>query len=182
MDRQARGRFFDVGTDQPQFATVKEGLIGRHLTFVPLTRYRSARTTCRCRHRRQRSKTHRTSKLDATKSPNRTSRPFTTTTNSTTRHRTRQAAAGSPAANNRLDRSANIHWTGIILLILGLVGSPPSLFTWSNWSSFAVTDHNSRPRPSRRAVKIPQLRRLRKMLLDLHSEAASFSPRSCSSS
>ena len=29
--------YFDVGTDQPQFATVKEGLIGRHLTFVPLT-------------------------------------------------------------------------------------------------------------------------------------------------
>jgi sporulation protein YlmC with PRC-barrel domain len=30
--------YFDVGTDQPQFATVKEGRIGRHhLTFVPLT-------------------------------------------------------------------------------------------------------------------------------------------------
>jgi len=29
--------YFDVGTDQPQFATVKQGLIGRHLTFVPLT-------------------------------------------------------------------------------------------------------------------------------------------------
>jgi sporulation protein YlmC with PRC-barrel domain len=29
--------YFDVATDQPQFATVKEGLIGRHLTFVPLT-------------------------------------------------------------------------------------------------------------------------------------------------
>jgi hypothetical protein len=28
--------YFDVGTDQPQFATVKEGVIGRHLTFVPL--------------------------------------------------------------------------------------------------------------------------------------------------
>ena len=26
----------DVKTDVPQFATVKEGLIGRHLTFVPL--------------------------------------------------------------------------------------------------------------------------------------------------
>src|ERR1700683_360442 len=25
-----------VETDEPQFATVKEGLIGRHLTFVPL--------------------------------------------------------------------------------------------------------------------------------------------------
>jgi sporulation protein YlmC with PRC-barrel domain len=26
----------DVENDQPQFATVKEGVIGRHLTFVPL--------------------------------------------------------------------------------------------------------------------------------------------------
>jgi len=29
--------YFDVETDEPRFATVKEGLIGRHLTFVPLT-------------------------------------------------------------------------------------------------------------------------------------------------
>ena len=29
--------YVDVETDEPQFATVKEGLIGRHLTFVPLT-------------------------------------------------------------------------------------------------------------------------------------------------
>jgi hypothetical protein len=28
--------YVDVENDQPQFATVKEGLIGRHLTFVPL--------------------------------------------------------------------------------------------------------------------------------------------------
>jgi hypothetical protein len=28
--------YVDVETDQPQFATVKEGFIGRHLTFVPL--------------------------------------------------------------------------------------------------------------------------------------------------
>jgi hypothetical protein len=28
--------YVDVETDQPQFATVKEGLINRHLTFVPL--------------------------------------------------------------------------------------------------------------------------------------------------
>lgn len=30
------GVYVDVETDVPQFATVKEGLIGRHLTFVPL--------------------------------------------------------------------------------------------------------------------------------------------------
>jgi sporulation protein YlmC with PRC-barrel domain len=28
--------YVDVETDEPQFATVKEGVIGRHLTFVPL--------------------------------------------------------------------------------------------------------------------------------------------------
>ena len=28
--------YFDIETDEPQFATVKEGFIGRHLTFVPL--------------------------------------------------------------------------------------------------------------------------------------------------
>jgi hypothetical protein len=28
--------YFDVETDQPQFGTVREGLIGRHLTFAPL--------------------------------------------------------------------------------------------------------------------------------------------------
>ena len=28
--------YFDVETDEPMFGTVKEGLIGRHLTFVPL--------------------------------------------------------------------------------------------------------------------------------------------------
>lgn len=28
--------YVDVETDIPQFATVKEGFIGRHLTFVPL--------------------------------------------------------------------------------------------------------------------------------------------------
>jgi sporulation protein YlmC with PRC-barrel domain len=28
--------YVDVETDEPQFATVKEGIIGRHLTFVPV--------------------------------------------------------------------------------------------------------------------------------------------------
>lgn len=28
--------YVDVETDEPRFATVKEGFIGRHLTFVPL--------------------------------------------------------------------------------------------------------------------------------------------------
>jgi hypothetical protein len=29
--------YFDVETDEPQFGTVKEGFLDRHLTFVPLT-------------------------------------------------------------------------------------------------------------------------------------------------
>ena len=29
--------YFDIETDQPQFGTVKEGFLDRHLTFVPLT-------------------------------------------------------------------------------------------------------------------------------------------------
>ena len=28
--------YFDIDTDEAQFGTVKEGLFGRHLTFVPL--------------------------------------------------------------------------------------------------------------------------------------------------
>ncbi len=28
--------YFDIDTDEPQFGTVKEGMFGRHLTFVPL--------------------------------------------------------------------------------------------------------------------------------------------------
>jgi sporulation protein YlmC with PRC-barrel domain len=31
-----RDIYVDVENDEPQFATVKEGIIGRHLTFVPL--------------------------------------------------------------------------------------------------------------------------------------------------
>jgi hypothetical protein len=31
-----QGVYVDVETDEPQFGTVKEGLINRHLTFVPL--------------------------------------------------------------------------------------------------------------------------------------------------
>jgi sporulation protein YlmC with PRC-barrel domain len=30
--------YVDVETDEPQFGTIKEGFIGRHLTFVPLGR------------------------------------------------------------------------------------------------------------------------------------------------
>jgi len=29
--------YFDIETDEPQFGTIKEGFLDRHLTFVPLT-------------------------------------------------------------------------------------------------------------------------------------------------
>ena len=41
--------YVDVETDEPMFGTVKEGLIGRHLTFVPLGEEQSALTACRSR-------------------------------------------------------------------------------------------------------------------------------------
>ena len=39
--------YVDVENDQPQFATVKEGFIGRHLTFVPLGGSRWVPMICR---------------------------------------------------------------------------------------------------------------------------------------
>jgi PRC-barrel domain len=37
----------DVENDEPQFATVKEGFIGRHLTFVPLGGITEIPMSCR---------------------------------------------------------------------------------------------------------------------------------------
>jgi sporulation protein YlmC with PRC-barrel domain len=39
--------YVDVENDEPQFATVKEGLIGRHLTFGRLGRIKVGPMTCR---------------------------------------------------------------------------------------------------------------------------------------
>ena len=39
--------YVDVETDEPQFATVKEGFIGRHLTFVLWAGSRLVPMTCR---------------------------------------------------------------------------------------------------------------------------------------
>jgi sporulation protein YlmC with PRC-barrel domain len=41
--------YVDVENDEPQFATVKEGFIGRHLTVVPLGGIRLVRTNFRWR-------------------------------------------------------------------------------------------------------------------------------------
>ena len=91
--------YVDVETNEPMFGTVKEGLIGRHLTFVPWTESRSAPTTCSSPPPRTWSNPPPTSNSTATSSPRQTSRPSTTTTNSTTPHPTPNAAADSPGAN-----------------------------------------------------------------------------------
>jgi sporulation protein YlmC with PRC-barrel domain len=39
--------YVDVESNEPMFGTVKEGLIGRHLTFAPWPDSRSAPATCR---------------------------------------------------------------------------------------------------------------------------------------
>src|SRR4029450_3367571 len=56
---------------------------------------------CRWGCPESRSKARPTSSCTATSSPKRTSQPSTTTTNSTTHRPTRNAVAGSPAADNR---------------------------------------------------------------------------------
>jgi hypothetical protein len=76
--------YVDVETDEPMFGTVKEALIGRHLTFVPLTGLTIGPDNLQVpRCRGSRSRPLRTSKRRATSSRRRTTRVFTTTTSST---------------------------------------------------------------------------------------------------
>jgi hypothetical protein len=72
--------YVDIENDEPQFATVKEGFIGRHLTFVPLGGSRSAPMSCRSRSRRSRSSPRPTSSSMVRSSHRRMSRASTTTT------------------------------------------------------------------------------------------------------
>ncbi len=62
--------YVDVQTDEPQFATVKEGFIARHLTFVPLGGIKVASDKPPGRRSpRRRSKTPPTSSSTARSSP-----------------------------------------------------------------------------------------------------------------
>ncbi len=91
--------YVDVETDEPQFGTVKEGFIGRHLTFVPLGGSGSVPMTCRYRSPKSRFRMRPTSSSTARNSPSQTSRFSTTITSSTTPRLVRRADADSRAAD-----------------------------------------------------------------------------------
>ena len=91
--------YVDVENDEPQFATVKEGFIGRHLTFVPLGGITVGPDDLRVAVTRSRSGPRRTSHSTARSSRRQTSRRSITTTSSTTRHPKPRADADSLAAD-----------------------------------------------------------------------------------
>ena len=92
--------YVDVETDEPMFGTVKEGLIGRHLTFVPLAGITIGPDNLQVGGvSRSRSRTPPTSSCTATSFPKRTSQSSIPTTSSTTLRQTRRAVAGSHAAD-----------------------------------------------------------------------------------
>src|SRR5438477_9474327 len=72
--------YVDVENDEPQFATVKEGFIGRHLTFVPLGGIKVGPDELQVGVTGSRSRPRPTSSSMARSSPRRMSRPSITTT------------------------------------------------------------------------------------------------------
>ena len=79
--------YVDVENDVPQFATVKEGFISRHLTFVPLGGITVGPDDLQVVVRQSsRSSPRRISNCTATNSPRPTNRLCTTISSSTTRH------------------------------------------------------------------------------------------------
>ena len=72
--------YVDVENDEPQFATVKEGFIGRHLTFVPLGGIKVGPDDLQVAVTKAAGRVRaRTSSSTARSSPRPTSRPSTTT-------------------------------------------------------------------------------------------------------
>ena len=89
--------YVDVENDEPMFGTVKEGLIGRHLTFVPLGGITIGPDNLQVAVSKEQVKErpeHRAA--GATSYLKRTRNPSITTTSSTTRRPPRRAVAGSP--------------------------------------------------------------------------------------
>ena len=86
--------YVDVETDEPMFGTVKVGLVGRHLTFVPLAGITIGPDNLEVTVSREQVKSAPKIELHGDGSPRRTSKPSTTTTSSTTppRNRTRSPA------------------------------------------------------------------------------------------
>ena len=95
--------YVDVENDEPQFATVKEGFIGRHLTFVPLGGIKLGPDELQVAVTKEQINPRRTSSNTARSSPRQTSRPSITTTSSTTRHPIPRADDDSPAAEGHGD-------------------------------------------------------------------------------
>ena|SRR5271167_999188 len=90
--------YVDVENDVPQFATVKEGFIDRHLTFVPLGGIKVGPDELQRQWPGSRSSPRPISRSTARSSRKRTSRRCTATSSSTTPRRTPRAAADSPVA------------------------------------------------------------------------------------
>ena len=91
--------YVDVENDEPQFATVKEGFIGRHLTFVPLGGIKVGPDELQVTVTKEQIKSAPNIEQHGEELPRQTNLPSTTTTNSTTRRRIPRAVAASPAAD-----------------------------------------------------------------------------------
>ena len=91
--------YVDVETNEPMFGTVKEGLIGRHLTFVPLAGITIGPDNLQVAVSKEQVKSAPNIELHGDELSRQTSRPSTTTTNSTTPHPTQNAVGDSPAAD-----------------------------------------------------------------------------------
>ena len=97
--------YVDVENDQPQFATVKEGFIGRHLTFVPLGGITVGPDDLQVAVTKAQVESAPNIEQHGEDSHKPTSRRSTTTSSSTTRHLTPRADVGSPAADASPRRS-----------------------------------------------------------------------------
>jgi hypothetical protein len=86
------------------FGTVKEGLIGRHLTFVPLAGVTIGPDNLQVTVPKDLVKSAPNIELHGDELSSADESTSTTTTNSTTSHPTPNAAAGSPAADTSTAR------------------------------------------------------------------------------
>ena len=93
--------YVDVETDEPMFGTIKEGFIGRHLTFVPLGGVMLGPDNLQMTVSRELVKAAPKIELHGEELSQATSRRSTTTTSSTTRRRRPRAAGDSRVVNRR---------------------------------------------------------------------------------
>jgi sporulation protein YlmC with PRC-barrel domain len=91
--------YVDVENDEPQFATIKEGFIGRHLTFVPLGGIKIGPDELQVTVTREQIKSAPNIEQHGEELSRQTNLPSTTTTSSTTLHPIPRADAASPAAD-----------------------------------------------------------------------------------